>query len=181
MTRDDQLLSFTGTMTYEGFPVLLNNTRLTKLIFDKNITEDQREKYRKILDQSGTKLTTAEGEEPELLYFERVGDRYYVHARGPGRYNGHTLSMEGPKRTWSAYSGDNSTFFNIESTHSARKNLTLENLISDKLSVVFRANGTRLVYNSTTPGILAAFTDRQDDYYELAYFELTIIERDVAN
>lgn len=180
MTLDDQLHSFTGTLTYEGAPVLINYNRLLKLIFNKDTPSEQIEDYKKQLGRIPEHITTAPDNEPELLYFRRTGNRYHIYTLGLGNYKGHKLSMEGDHRTWSAYDGTNSTDYVITLFGRGRNNITVQDLSSNQLDIILLAAGRKSINNYGIPGAPPAFTDRNDDDFERGEFTLTIIDRNVA-
>jgi hypothetical protein len=180
MNPNEQLLSFTGTLAYQGKHIAINYNRLINLILDKNTSPERREAYRKQLEKTPEQITTVTNIEPELLYFQRNGDRYLISTRGPGRYNNHLLSMEGPFRTWSAYSGNNPTGFVVTLFGRGRNNITLEDLVSDQLNIIILAGGSDHLSNYRLPGTPASFTDNEDEDFEIDDFQLTIIDRNVA-
>ncbi|MBD9611971.1 hypothetical protein IB245_10715 [Pseudomonas sp. PDM02] len=179
MSPNEQLHSFTGTLTFDGKPITTNYNRLTQLILNKETTPTKREEYRKQLERIPEHITTADNVEPELLYFQKDGDRYLIRTRGPGRYTNHLLSMEGPNRAWSAYSGTDATGYAVTLFGRGRDNITLDDLITDQLDIIILAGGRRSIRNYGIPGAPAAFTDNNGDY-EAGDFQLTVVDRNVA-
>ncbi|EJM40304.1 hypothetical protein PMI26_04031 [Pseudomonas sp. GM33] len=180
MTPTEQLLSFTGTLSFDGKSVVLNYNRLISYITDQNTPAKKRESFIKQLERIPEHVVTDLNMEPELLYFQRDGDRYLIRTRGPGRYNDHLLSLEGSERLLSAYSGTNPTGYYVSLVRGNGGNFTVENTLTDQHTIYILAGGRRHLYNYRLPGFSAAFTDEYEEDLELAAFQLTIIDRNVA-
>ena len=180
MTPAEQLLSFTGTLNYQGNPIVINYHRLKKLILDEDTSSEARNDYMEELGDVPQHLTTAPNNKPELFYFERTGDRYVIHVIGSGRYSGQTLSMEGPHRTLSADSHNASARFTVGvDFFDHDENLTRENILSDEMDVAIRSEGRTYITNYSTPQAPPKFTDDDEDDSEIATFRLKIIERNI--
>lgn len=180
MNATEQLHSFTGTLTYDNKPLIINYNRLTKLILDKNTPSDKRADYTKQLEKSPARILAAAGEEPELLYFQRKGDLYLIRTCGSGRYNDHALSLQGSQRDWVAYSGTEPTQYIVARFGSGRGNLSVDDLLEDPFDITLTTEDRRSLNTYNFPTELPRFTDIREEFLITAEFKLTIIERNVA-
>ncbi|KDD70974.1 hypothetical protein [Pseudomonas mandelii] len=111
--------SFLATLEFEGKPVVMNFERMKKRLENDRYSVRERTEFELILrgDKYSNYLTLADKErhEPQLFYFECLGDKYTILV-AEGSAQGFYLSMEGSERVC-VPAGEDPTMFRLHDDH----------------------------------------------------------------